>query len=108
MALALGKTLAELEHVGLEEMWGWQAFYQLEPWGCEADDHRAELMLQLTYGVHQSKRGRIPRFIDRDPQPTPPPANDDEMAARVREAFCGFEVIKRPASRGRKASPPAK
>lgn len=83
--MGLGKTLAEIEHIGPEEMAGWIAFYQLEPWGCHAADHRAELGLNLLYAVNSKSNAKIPRFIDRDPiyrakvDPTPEELDDSIM-----------------------------
>jgi hypothetical protein len=83
--MGLGKTLSEIEHVGPDEMAGWMAFWQLEPWGCPADDHRAELGLNLLYAVNSKSNAKIPLFIDRDPEgrvkfdPTPEQLDDSIM-----------------------------
>lgn len=93
LALGLGKTLAELEPIPHDELVGWQAFYHLEPWGCEPADHRTELQLNLLYAINSKPNATIPRFIDRDPQahvkadPTP-----EELAEKVRDFFLGKTV----------------
>ena len=80
--MGLGKTLSEIEHVDADEMVGWMAFWQLEPWGCPAEDHRAELGLNLLYAINSKANAKIPLFIDRDPEgrvkadPTPEQLDD--------------------------------
>ncbi len=120
MALGLGKTLAELEHISNDELNAWMAFYDLEPWGCPADDHRAELSLHLLYAINSKPNATIPRFIDRDPQsnikPDPTP---EELDNSIRDFFAGKTVKAEPAlapnksrktrsDKGKKRRPPAK
>lgn len=38
MALALGKTLGEINAIPHDEYLGWMEFYELEPWGVAVDD----------------------------------------------------------------------
>ncbi|MES3097268.1 phage tail assembly protein T [Sphingomonas aerolata] len=103
--MGLGKTLAELETISHDELVGWQAFYHLEPWGCEPEDHRAELGLNLLYAINSKANATIPRFIDRDPQahikPDPTP---EELDEKVRDFFLGKTVkATQPEKKPRKA-----
>lgn len=100
--MGLGKTLAELEHIDRDELTGWMAFYQLEPWGCLVEDHRTELGLNLLYGINSKQGTKIPRFIDRDPQgsksaePTP-----EELEQNIMDFFAG-RTIQAPEKKPRK------
>lgn len=53
-----------------EEFFGWMAYYQIEPFGCLADDQRHEAHLQLHYAINSKPGADIPRFFDRDPKRT--------------------------------------
>ncbi|MBB5715847.1 phage tail assembly protein T [Sphingomonas aerophila] len=90
LALKLGKTLSELETMPRDEFVRWIAYYQLEPWGCEAEDHRTELGLQVLCSINGVASSKIPRFIDRDPEdnykPDPTP---EELDEKVRDFFIG-------------------
>ncbi|SEM40568.1 hypothetical protein SAMN05192583_0073 [Sphingomonas gellani] len=91
--MGLGKTLAELESMTAEELTGWYAFYQLEPWGCLVEDHRTELGLNLLFNINAKKGSKAPRFIERDPQrhqtidPTP-----EELDENIKDFFMGKTV----------------
>lgn len=80
-----------------EELDGWYAFYQLEPWGCLVEDHRTELGLNLLFNINAKKGSKAPRFIERDPQrlekPDPTPA---ELEENIRDFFMGRTIIKAP------------
>lgn len=95
--MGLGKTLAELEHISNDELNGWMAFYQLEPWGCPVEDQRTEFQLQLLYAINSKKNAKIPRFIDRDPDnhiksvPT-----EEELENDIRDFFAGKTIIAPP------------
>ena len=98
MALGLGKTLAELEHIDADELAGWLAFWELEPWGCPAADHRAELGLNLLYAINSTPGSTIPRFIDRDPQKnSKPDPTPEELEESIRDFFIGKTVKAEPA-----------
>lgn len=105
MAKGLGKTLAELEHISNDELNGWMAFYQLEPWGCLVEDHRAELGLQLLFAVNAKANAKIPTFIERDPEslikPDPTP---EELENNIRDFFAG-KTIKVEAQSEQRALP---
>nr|WP_238397536.1 hypothetical protein [Piscirickettsia salmonis] len=46
LALALGKTVNQLsQELSLSEFNEWLAYYSLEPFGVEKDDHRTALMV---------------------------------------------------------------
>ena len=93
MALALGKTLAELEAMPHDEFVGWQAFYSLEPWGCPAEDHRAAMALDFQWAVNSKPNSEPPRWFDPDPEsrakPDPTPEQLDES---IRDFFIGKTV----------------
>lgn len=91
--MGLGKTLAELEGMPHDELVGWQAFYQLEPWGCHPADQRAEYQLQLLYSVHTKKDAAIPRFIERDAQAAiAPDPTSEELDEKIRDFFIGRTI----------------
>lgn len=93
--MGLGKTLAELEGMTAEELNGWIAYYQMEPWGCLVEDHRAATGLDLLFAVNSKQGTKIPRWFDRDPQsnvqaiPTP-----EELQENIRDFFIGKTIIK--------------
>lgn len=106
--MGLGKTLAELESLSPDELLGWQAFYDLEPWGCGVEDHRFETLAYLMFATASKKGAAVPRFFDRDPQPTPPPATPEELDNKIRDALSGFRIIKKKARKPRKPRSPDK
>lgn len=91
--MGLKKTLAELEGISKDELVGWLAFYELEPWGCPVEDHRTELGLNLLYAINSKPNSTIPRFIDRDPQgrkseePT-----EEELEQNIIDFFAGKTI----------------
>lgn len=102
--MGLGKSLVEIERMSRDEFLGWQAYYQLEPWGCHPADQRAEAQLQLLFAINAKKGTTIPRFIERDPRsssaanPTP-----EELDEKVRDFFLGVRTVKaEPESKPRK------
>lgn len=81
-----------------EELDGWYAYYQLEPWGCLVEDHRASASLDLLFAVNSKKGQKPPRWFERDPQrlekPDPTPAELDE---NIRDFFMGRTIVKQVA-----------
>lgn len=46
LALKLGKSVHWIrENISQEEIIQWRAFYLLEPWGCETEDHRFGMLM---------------------------------------------------------------
>ncbi|MBM6577114.1 hypothetical protein ILT43_12095 [Sphingomonas sp. BT552] len=92
--MGLGKTLVEIDHISPEELTGWQAFYELEPWGCLVEDHRTELGLNLLYGINSNPGQKIPRFIDRDPEANKPAEQTpEELEDDIRGFFSGKTIM---------------
>jgi hypothetical protein len=92
--MGLGKTLVEIDHISPEELTGWQAFYELEPWGCLVEDHRTELGLNLLYGINSKPGQKIPRFIDRDPEANKPAEQTPEgLEDDIRGFFSGKTIM---------------
>ena len=82
----------------LDELNGWRAYWQLEPWGCAADDHRTEMLLRMNFAIHAKKGTKIPdKFIDRDPEvvvkreakPT-----RKQLEQNIRQALARFKVTR--------------
>lgn len=48
----------------------WIAYYQLEPWGCEAEDIRWRQHYSLTYAFNTKAGSKEPDWLDRDPEET--------------------------------------
>lgn len=97
LAMGLGKTLSEIEHISREELIGWIAFYSFEPWGCPVEDHRTELNLNLLYAINSKPNSRIPRFIDRDPQGrTSEEQTEEELEQSIIDFFAGRTIKVEP------------
>lgn len=90
LALALGRTVAELEaSLSTDEFAEWMAYWQLEPFGPEIDDQRAGTIAAATYNCAMtsdaSRLGWSDIFI-RDPEEHAA-RKQRELAARIEAAF---------------------
>lgn len=119
MALGLGKTLAEIEAIDKNELFGWMAFYHYEPWGCPVEDQRAAAGLDLLFAINSKSGTKHPEWFDRgdgaarSQEPTP-----EQVEENIRDFFMGRtvkkvampEVQKKPRKSRKTASPkpPAK
>lgn len=91
--MGLGKTLAEIETITDEELSGWMAFYDLEPWGCPVEDQRTEMGLSLLYAINTKRTTKIPRFIDRDPEGRMfQPLSQEELEDNIVTFFAGKTI----------------
>lgn len=81
-----------------DEALGWRAYWELEPWGCLADDHRTEMLLRMNFAIHAKKGTKMPeRFIDRDFDPEPKRKarpTRAQLEDNVREAFAGIKITR--------------
>lgn len=77
----------------------WEAYFSLEPWGCEVEDHRAGVLAHYIAAPHMAKGHKPPApaeiFPSRVAYFTPKPALplDDEQVDRV---FSRLKVIDVP------------
>ena len=90
-----------------DEWLGWQAFHELEPWGCYVEDQRAATALDLTFATHAKASAKPPVWFDRDPQASrgadPSP---EELDEKIKDFFAGKTVrVEAPAEPDQ---PPAK
>lgn len=106
--MGLKKTLAELETMDQDELIGWMAFSQLEPWGCQVEDQRTEMGLRLLYAINSKPNAKIPRFIDRDPDARASHALTDEDLEDNIAAFFAGRTIKKEAEPEQPARKPRK
>lgn len=59
MALALGRTVAELEvTLGAVEFDAWKEFYSLEPWGSYRDNLHAGIIAATIGNINRRKKGK--------------------------------------------------
>jgi hypothetical protein len=73
----MGCTVEELgRRLSSRALTTWQAFYELEPWGCAPDDHRAQLVAWASMSPHvKGADGKPLPFSDfRIRRGDPPPA----------------------------------
>jgi hypothetical protein len=54
----------------LDELYEWEAYYQLEPFGSPADDDRWRQMYALYFGANTAAGTEQPDWLDRDPEET--------------------------------------
>ena len=54
----------------LQELYEWEAYYQLEPFGSSADDDRWRQMYALYFGANTKPNTEQPDWLDRDPEET--------------------------------------
>lgn len=76
------------------ELAGWRQFYDLEPWGWQADCYRAGIVAALLANIHRDTRRQPFPFkpLDFVPQPAGPDKGIDGKAllAKLRTAFLPF------------------
>lgn len=46
------------------------AFYEIEPWGCAAEDGRWRQHFSLTFALNAKSGSKEPDWLDRDPEET--------------------------------------
>ena len=71
MALALGKTVGEIEQsMGSSELSEWQEYYGLEPWGAWRDNWHSAQIAALLYNANRGKQKPLNSadfmFVDRE------------------------------------------
>lgn len=64
LALALGRTVAEVERMPAREVDEWQRYYALEPFGAWRDNAHAGLIAAQLANVHRKKSARPVTFRD--------------------------------------------
>lgn len=80
-----------------DEFVGWQAFYSLEPWGCEAEDHRVAMALDLHFAINSKPNSEPPRWFDRDPQSrAKADQTPEQLDESIRDFFIGKTVKVEP------------
>lgn len=94
LALALGRTVAELEtSMSARELAEWQAYSLIEPFGQARSDEGARLLTWLLYEVNKGKGGRklTPADFLKTPWDSrPKPMRPGELAASLKAAFSGL------------------
>jgi hypothetical protein len=56
--------------MSLDELYEWEAYYQLEPFGSPADDDRWRMLYSLYFSVNAKPGTEHPDWLDRDPEET--------------------------------------
>jgi hypothetical protein len=104
LALGLGKTLAEIEAIDKDELFGWMAFYQIEPWGCPVEDQRAATGLDLLYAINSKPGTKHPQWFDRGERRVEVGPTPEETEENIRDFFMGktIKVASAPAKKPRK------
>lgn len=70
LALALGKTVTELQSIPSEELTTWQAYYSLEPFGHWRTDLNAAYICSVLASCHGDKQSHPQKYMpDFDPLP---------------------------------------
>lgn len=55
LALALGKSVREVESFGASELADWEAYWKMEPWGAYRDNIHAGLICSVLANIHRRK-----------------------------------------------------
>jgi len=58
LALALGKSIREVEALGASELEEWMLFWKMDPWGSYRDNIHAGLIAATLANIHRSKNSR--------------------------------------------------
>jgi len=65
LALALGRTIAEMEHtMGAGEYADWVEYYAAEPWGAYRDNLHTGIIASVIANVHRGKKGKAVKPAD--------------------------------------------
>jgi hypothetical protein len=56
--------------MSLEELYEWEAYSLVEPFGCPAEDDRVRLQCSLDFALHAQRGSKEPDWLDRDPEET--------------------------------------
>lgn len=94
--MGLGKTLAEIEAIDKNELFGWMAFYHYEPWGCAVEDQRAATSLDLTFAINSKAGTKHPEWFDRGERRPDPEPDPMAMEENIRDFFMGRTVKAEP------------
>lgn len=95
--MGLGKTLAEIEAIDKDELFGWMAFYQLEPWGCPVEDQRAATGLDLLYAINSKPGTKHPEWFDRGERRADVEPSPEQTEENIRDFFMGKTIAALPA-----------
>lgn len=74
----------------MDELLEWEAFYQVEPWGCPPEDDRWRLHYALFWKANF--KGQPPEWLDRMPEETARARArllDDELTRKAEAFFSG-------------------
>jgi hypothetical protein len=89
LALRLGMTVAELEtRMSHDELVGWMAYSQIEPFGPEMQTYRAGLIASVIANVNRGKNQKP--FTPQDFMPKTERQHRREISAEVKSIFAGF------------------
>ena len=103
--MGLGKTLAEIEAIDKDELFGWMAFYQYEPWGCAVEDQRAATGLDLLYAINSKPGTKHPEWFDRGERRADVEPTQEQTEENIRDFFMG-KTIKADPTPTKKARKP--
>jgi hypothetical protein len=74
----LGKTLAEIDALSIDEFVQWMCFYSIEPFGEKRGDIQSAIIAQTMANIHRASDAKpytvkdfIPEFIERKPERQP-------------------------------------
>lgn len=60
-----------MEQMPRDEFVAWMAYYDIEPWGCDVEDQRTQVIASLIFQANSKPGTKTPRFFERDIQPKP-------------------------------------
>ena len=76
--------------MSMSELYEWEAFYQVEPWGTPAEDDRWRQAYALTFAVNASAGASQPDWLDRIPEETARRRAREEAAISVEDKVEAF------------------
>jgi hypothetical protein len=94
--MGLGKTLAEIEAIDKDELFGWMAFYHYEPWGCAVEDQRFATGLDLTFAINSKPGTKHPQWFDRGERRADVEPTVEQTEENIRDFFMGKTIVAAP------------
>lgn len=94
--MGLGKTLAEIETIDKDELFGWMAFYHYEPWGCAVEDQRVATGLDLHYAINSKPGTKHPEWFDRGERRADVIPTQEQTEENIRDFFMGKTIVAAP------------
>lgn len=92
----LGRSVGELlASVSAKEVREWREFYELEPWGWEADCYVSGIVASTLANIHRDPKKRAHPFtplyfVPKGAAAARKPVDPEVLAAKFRASFAGF------------------